>query len=109
VSSRRGVDVVPNGRAAVDAALSGACSYDLVLMDIQMPELDGVSAARILKEAGLEAPIVALTAQVVVAGRAQEGTPDVFDAHLAKPIDVTALDGTLANVLRNRKVPPLAS
>jgi signal transduction histidine kinase/CheY-like chemotaxis protein len=79
-----GVTVVDNGRDAVETAL--ARDFDLVLMDIQMPVLDGVAATQILRDAGYAGPIVALTANVMEADvqRYREiGCTDV----LAKPVE----------------------
>jgi signal transduction histidine kinase/CheY-like chemotaxis protein len=79
-----GVTVVGNGREAVETAL--ARDFDLVLMDIQMPVLDGVAATQILRDAGYAVPIVALTANVMKADvqRYREiGCNDV----LAKPVE----------------------
>jgi signal transduction histidine kinase/AmiR/NasT family two-component response regulator len=78
------VTVVDNGRDAVETAL--ARDFDLVLMDIQMPILDGMAATQILRSAGYAAPIVALTANVMKSDlqRYREiGCNDV----LAKPVD----------------------
>ncbi len=78
------VTVVGNGREAVETAL--AREFDLVLMDIQMPVLDGVEATRLLRAAGYARPIVALTANVMKADvqRYREiGCDDV----LAKPVE----------------------
>jgi len=52
-----------NGLEAVDAAL--AEKFDLILMDVQMPKLDGVSATRRLREAGCDTPVIALTAHIL--------------------------------------------
>ncbi|MCW5657729.1 MAG: response regulator [Burkholderiaceae bacterium] len=78
------VTVVDNGRDAVESAL--ARDFDLVLMDIQMPVLDGMAATRLLRSAGYAGPIVALTANVMKSDmlRYREiGCNDV----LAKPVD----------------------
>lgn len=63
------VTTVENGRLAVDAVLSAArgdaqaeSAFDLVLMDVEMPEMDGPTAVRTLRQAGCKLPIIALTA-----------------------------------------------
>jgi signal transduction histidine kinase/CheY-like chemotaxis protein/HPt (histidine-containing phosphotransfer) domain-containing protein len=78
------VDIVGNGELAVEAALR--TPYELVLMDIQMPLMDGITATRKLREQGYRGPIVALTANVMqsdVLRYRQGGCDDV----LAKPVD----------------------
>lgn len=91
------VEVVGNGQQAVDRALSGR--YDLVLMDIQMPEVDGLEAARRIRAGGRSAlPIVAMTASAY-----GEDRQDCLDAgmndHVAKPVDPKRLYPTLARWL----------
>ena len=88
--------VVEDGAAAVQAALAG--NFDLVLMDIQMPVMDGVRATEILRGAGYARPIVALTANVMpddVLRYARAGC----DSTVAKPIDVSGLMQTLERLL----------
>ena len=78
------VDVASNGKVAVAQALSN--DYALVLMDIQMPLMDGIEATTYLRAEGYSGPIVALTANVMqsdVARYRQCGCDDV----LAKPVD----------------------
>ncbi len=77
-------DVVGNGKLAVERAL--AHEYALVLMDIQMPVMDGVAATTLLRNSNYRGPIVALTANVMqhdVVLYRQCGCTDV----LGKPID----------------------
>ncbi|MDQ2820685.1 MAG: ATP-binding protein [Pseudomonadota bacterium] len=89
-------EVVDDGAAAVQAALAG--NFDLVLMDIHMPVMDGVRATEILRSAGYARPIVALTANVMqddVQRYARAGC----DSTVAKPIDVAGLVQTLERLL----------
>ncbi len=93
--------VVENGRLAVEAWERQ--EWDVVLMDMHMPEMDGISAVRAIREAEVRAgrprtPIIALTANAMshhVAEYADAG----LDCHVAKPIDAAALFAALEAVL----------
>jgi PAS domain S-box-containing protein len=94
------VEIAENGMRAVamvDAARMVREPYDLVFMDIQMPELDGPAAARRIRAAGVtpsELPIVALTANAYaddVAASLAAG----MQAHIAKPVTIAQLDEAL--------------
>ena len=88
--------IVGNGELAVQEAMAG--DFDLVLMDIQMPVMDGVSAVTMLRATGYRGAIVALTANVMRADieRYREiGCDDV----LAKPIDRARLHEVLSRHL----------
>jgi CheY-like chemotaxis protein len=61
------VDIVANGRDAVNAVAEK--EYDLVLMDVQMPELDGVSATKEIRGSGNKLPIIAMTAHAMAGDR----------------------------------------
>ena len=78
------VDLAENGFDGVDRALGGK-PYDLILMDLQMPRLDGFGALRKLRGRGYSAPIAALTARALREER-EQCLASGFDAHLAKPI-----------------------
>jgi len=90
------VDEAENGEVAVTKASSG--SYDLLLMDMQMPVLDGFSATRMLREQGLRQPIVALTANVTEQDR-QQCQAAGCTGFLSKPINIDLLLNTLAEYL----------
>jgi CheY-like chemotaxis protein len=93
------VDVVGNGREAL-AALEGA-SYDLVLMDCQMPEMDGFEATSAIRAterpSGAHVTIVALTANAMEGDR-ERCLAAGMDDYLAKPITRHALVAVLGRI-----------
>jgi CheY-like chemotaxis protein len=94
------VDVAGNGREAVEAA--GKKTYDLVLMDVQMPEMDGLQATReiIRRTAGAPRPrIVAMTANASTGDRA-DCLAAGMDDFLAKPVRAADLRNVLVGVPR---------
>ncbi|MBC7419240.1 MAG: CHASE domain-containing protein [Bdellovibrio sp.] len=78
------LSIANNGREGVDAAL--AKTYDLVLMDIQMPILDGYGAFEELKLKNYKVPVIALTAHALKDER-EKALKLGFAAYLTKPID----------------------
>jgi CheY-like chemotaxis protein len=94
------VTVVGNGRQAVDEVARG--EYDLVLMDLQMPEMDGLEAAAIIRArerlTHLRVPIVALTAHAMEGDR-QRCLDAQMDEYLAKPITPGALFHVIDRVM----------
>ena len=79
-------------------------TFDLILMDMMMPEMDGITAIRAIREkekgSGTHIPIIALTAMD------QEHLPDdegAIDAYLAKPIDANALTRTISETMRKQQ------
>jgi len=93
-AARMSVDVAFDGLQAVRMAEEG--DYDLVLMDIQMPELDGLSAAREIRRNPrlAELPIVAMTAHALPSDRVRSLAAGMND-HVTKPIDPDLLFCTL--------------
>ena len=98
------VDIVSDGEQAVQRmADAPAGTYDVILMDIQMPNMDGYEAARHIRaladpvKAGI--PIVAVTANAFEEDRRQ-AIGAGMDGHLAKPYDIPAMMETLARLLK---------
>jgi CheY-like chemotaxis protein len=95
------IDMVENGREAIDAWKAG--EYDLILMDIQMPEMDGVAATRAIRS--LEAatgrprtPIIAVSANAM-SHQVSDYLAAGMDGHVAKPIELTKLHAAIESVL----------
>jgi signal transduction histidine kinase/CheY-like chemotaxis protein len=95
------VHIVPDGKEAVEAWRTG--SYDLILMDIQMPVMDGITAASTIREIETKTgrrrtPIVALTANALT-HQIEEYLAVGMDAHVAKPIEIAKLYDAISTVL----------
>jgi PAS domain S-box-containing protein len=87
------VDCANNGKEGVDKAL--AYQYSLVLMDLQMPEMDGYEAIKALREGGYGQPVIAVTAHAMNEER-QRTRMSGFADHISKPIDQRGLLSTLS-------------
>lgn len=97
------VDVVDTGLKAVEAVMTG--NYDIVLMDVQMPELDGVAAThriRKLKSSKAKIPILAMTANAM-AGAREEYLEAGMDEYISKPIDPELLLQRLVELAQDDK------
>ena len=98
------ITVAQNGQIAVDLVLSAqqaGNSFDVVLMDMQMPVMDGFEATARLRSAGLRTPVIALTAHAMTEDRQRRLDAGCND-YVAKPLDVATL---LAVVTRHLAEP----
>jgi CheY-like chemotaxis protein len=89
------VHIVGSGFEAVEAL--GRAQYDVVLMDIQMPELDGISATKLIRALPAPAnsvPVVALTANAMIGDREKYLAAGMND-YVSKPINVVELTSAL--------------
>jgi len=95
------VQVAGNGREAVEAVLADQSAFDVVLMDLQMPEMDGYEATRRLREkfGPLELPIIAMTAHALESEHQKCLTAGMND-HVPKPVDPDRLVATLVRWIK---------
>ena len=102
-SAGANVTIADNGRKAIDTIRNtpGIPPFDLVLMDLQMPEMDGFTAARELRtfEIYNSMPIVAMTAHAMVDDR-QKCLAAGMNDHISKPIEVNKFFTTLSRWVR---------
>ncbi len=82
------VEVANNGIEAIQKVHNG--QYDIILMDLQMPEMDGYDATRTLRKEGYKKPIIALSAHAMKAVR-ERCLASGFDEYISKPIDRKSL------------------
>jgi DNA-binding response OmpR family regulator len=95
------VDVAGDGREGVSYAI--AADYDVILLDVLLPELDGLSVLKELRQRGLQTPVLLLTALDTIQDRVL-GLDAGADDYLIKPFDFTELLARLRALLRR---PPL--
>ena len=93
------VAVAANGQLAVDLLAASPRDFDVVLMDLQMPVLNGYEATQAIRALGLsELPIIAMTANAMDDDRLR-AISSGMNAHVAKPIDVDELIQTLTRLV----------
>jgi CheY-like chemotaxis protein len=95
------VDLAENGKIALDLALEARRNnepFDLILMDMQMPVMDGYEATRKLREEGFTTPIVALTAHAM-AGDRERCLEAGCDDYISKPVERTSLLNNLSRYM----------
>jgi CheY-like chemotaxis protein len=95
------VTVCGNGQEALDA-WEGESSFDLILMDVQMPEMDGLTATSLIREreqaTGAHIPIIALTAYAMK-GDSERCLAAGMDAYVTKPLRTDELQRTIARLV----------
>jgi len=99
-------DTADNGQEALDKfEASRPGEYDLILMDVQMPVMDGYEATRAIRASGHPAagtvPIIAMTANAFV-DDVRDAIESGMDAHIAKPVQIDNLKATIQQVLDSR-------
>src|SRR6185503_16412431 len=98
------VDIARNGRDAV--LQTGNNDYDVIILDLGLPDADGLDLCRHLRESGTNAPILILTARDAVGSRIA-GLDNGADDYLLKPFDLGELLARLRALLRRGARPPL--
>lgn len=87
------VDTAQDGDQGTRKAMAG--TFDVILMDIQMPKLDGYQAKEILDRSGYRKPVIALTAHAMSDERIKTEAAG-FAGHLTKPLNAAELISTLS-------------
>jgi osomolarity two-component system sensor histidine kinase TcsA len=96
------IDVALDGSEAVAKASIDPPPYDIILMDVNMPILDGVSATKELREKGLKTPIVAMTANALK-GQAETYIAKGMSGYISKPVDRNLLVKLLVKCLTQQE------
>lgn len=95
---------VVNGREAVDQVIDHPCAFDLVLMDVQMPLMDGHEATRRIHEIAPTLPVIGLTAHALGEERDKCLAAGMVE-HITKPIDIDHLVAAILQQLGKKVVP----
>jgi two-component system sensor histidine kinase/response regulator len=104
------VTIVEDGQKAVDAINKGPHSFDLILMDIQMPIMDGYEATAKIREThnSKTLPILAMTAHAL-AGEKEKSLKAGLNDHITKPINPDSLFETLSQYVKPREANPTSA
>ena len=98
------VEEASNGMAAIEKCRQK--NYDLIIMDVMMPEMDGLEAAKAIRALdrpdAKTIPIIAMTANVFKEDR-EKCLAAGMNAHLSKPLDVETMKRTISEQLQKRK------
>lgn len=91
------IDTAADGQVALDKLFDNV--YDLVVLDIMLPEVDGLSVLRDIRNAGIKTPVLLLTARSSIEDRV-EGLDDGADDYLAKPFAMAELLARMRSLFR---------
>lgn len=100
------VTLAEHGRQALEVLeAAGAAAFDVVLMDVQMPVMDGYEATRRIREQGYPLPVIGLTAHAMAEARSQCLACGMVE-HVSKPIDERTLFAVLLRSVRSEELTP---
>lgn len=94
------VDCVYNGEDGLDYAVSGI--YDLIILDIMMPKIDGISLLKMLRKKGIDTPILLLSAKSEISDKI-EGLNTGADDYITKPFSTEELLARIRALLRRKE------
>ena len=94
------IETAKSGFEMIDK-IKGGSVYDIIFLDHFMPKMDGIEAAKIIREMGYTNPVIALTANAIM-GQAEVFTKNGFDGFISKPIDIRELNLTLNKFVRDK-------
>jgi len=94
------IETAKSGFELIEKIKNGAV-YDIIFLDHFMPKMDGIEAAKIIREMGYKNPVIALTANAIV-GQSEMFTKNGFDGFISKPIDIRELNATLNKLVRDK-------
>ena len=95
------IETAMSGQEAINKIKDGK-RYDIIFMDHMMPEMDGITATKIIRDFGYNEPVIALTANAV-AGQADMFLQNGFDEFISKPIDIRQLNFVLNKLVRDKQ------
>jgi len=96
------IDIASNGQMAIDKYSANPTKYELILMDIQMPIMDGYQATSIIRQSNHDIPIVALSANAMKED-VQKSHAVGMNTHLNKPIEVEKLYDVLLKYISQKQ------
>jgi CheY-like chemotaxis protein len=99
------IDSADSGFAAIEKIKNGN-KYDIIFMDHMMPKMDGIEAAKHIRDLGYTEPIVALTANAVT-GQVEIFLENGFDEFISKPIDIRQMNTVLNKFIRDKQPPEM--